>query len=134
MNNNSLIVLEARNASGSVMQSEYVRVWGPTDLKVDFTVDPPEVTAGNPVNVSWDVSGSGFTVDTVTVAPFNEPLPAKFSLKYYPTESMYFVLKVKVRDYELSVPKYVTVLPADAKPVIDYFKATPPNLYKQWEC
>ena len=128
LNNNSLIVLEARNASGSIIQSEYVRVWGPNDLKVNFTVDPPEVTAGNPVNVSWDVSGSGFTVDTVTVAPFNEPLPAKFSLKYYPTESMYFVLKVKVRDYELSVPKYVTVLPADAKPVIDYFKATPPNL------
>jgi hypothetical protein len=128
LNNNSLIVLEARNASGSVVQSEYVRVWGPSDLKVDFTVDPPEVTAGNPVNVNWNVSGSGFTVDTVTVAPFNEPLPAQFSLKYYPTESMYFVLKVKVQDYELSVPKYVTVLPADAKPVIDYFKATPPNL------
>jgi hypothetical protein len=125
---NSLIVIEARNASGSVVQSEYVRVWGPSDLKVDFKVDPPQVTAGNPVNVSWDVSGSGFTVDTVTVAPFNEPLPAKFSLQFYPTESMYFVLKVKVRDYELSVPKYVTVLPADAKPIIDYFKATPPNL------
>ena len=128
LNNDTLIVLEATNASGTVYQSQYVRVWSPSDLKVDFTVTPAQVTSGDPVTVTWDVAGAGFTVDTVTVAPFSDPLPAKYSLQYFPTESMYFVLKVNVQDYTLSVPKYVTVLPADAQPVINYFKANPTAL------
>ena len=129
LNKNTMVVLQVSNDSGTVVMSEYIHVWDPKDIQYDFKVDPPTVTSGNPVTVSWKVKGQGFKIDSVLVSPFAEPLPSEYKLTYYPTESMYFVLKVKVQAYEKSFPpEYVTVLPADAKPVINYFKATPPKL------
>ena len=129
LNKNTIIVLVAKNDSGAVVQSEYIHVWDPKDIQYSFKVDPATVVSGNPVTVSWKVAGQGFKIDSVVVSPFAEPLPSEYKLTYYPTESMYFVLKVNVQGYEKSFPpEYVTVLPADAKPVINYFKATPPQL------
>jgi len=129
LNKNTMVVLEAKNDSGAIVQSEYIHVWDPKDIQYEFKVEPRTVTSGNPVKVSWKVKGQGFNIDSVIVSPFAEPLPSEYELTYYPTESMYFVVKVKVQDYEKSFPpEYVTVLPADAKPTIDYFKATPPKL------
>ena len=129
VNKNTLVILEAKNDSGSITQSEYVTVWDPKDLSYSFSITPPTVVSGNPVTVSWKVTGKGFSVDTVTVSPFTEPLPAEYKITYYPVESMYFVLKAKVGDFEKPYPpEYVVVTPADAKPIIDYFKATPAKL------
>ena len=57
---------------------------------------------------------------------FSDPLPAKIPSKF-PTELMYFVLKVNVQDYTLCT-EIRHRLAADAEPVINDFKANPTAL------
>ena len=121
----TLVVLTAKNNSGAITRSEYVRA-RPIKITINaFTVSAKDIVKGSPVTISWDVAGEG--LQSVTISPFKDPLPFTGSLQFFPQASTEFVLTAKARDQQeirlLSVGVQDKV---DAKaPVVDIFKAAP---------
>jgi hypothetical protein len=124
----SLVILEARNNSGTVTRSDFVRARPISIVINNFSVDPKEIVKGDPVTIAWDVSGEG--VESVMISPFTDPLPLTGSLKFFPTASTEFVLTVKARDQQeirlLSVGVQDKIVPQ--APTVDIFKVAPDTL------
>ncbi|MCJ7623761.1 MAG: hypothetical protein MUO76_09680, partial [Anaerolineaceae bacterium] len=129
LRNDSLVILEAKNTSGSVIRSEYVHTQKPSIVINEFTLSKTQIIKGEEVTISWDVSGVG--VESVMIAPFKDALPLKDKLTFFPEESMEFVLTVKARDLEEIRLLPVGVLPPGAEPEppsVEFFKAAPEEL------
>ena len=124
----TLVVLEARNNSGTVTRSEFVQA---RPIRIDvknFTVSAREIVKGDPVTISWDIGGEG--VESVNISPFKDALPMTGALQFFPQASMEFVLTVKARDQQeirlLSVGVSDKIVPT--APSIDIFKVTPEQM------
>ena len=125
---NTLVTLEARNKSGSVTRSTFVKFAKPSIHVVKFDVTPTQIIKGQKVTVSWEVEGDGIDQGQITIAPFTNPLPKKDSIIFYPEASMEFVLTVKNRDQEYIDLKSVGVGAAPVAPVINFLKVVPNEL------
>jgi hypothetical protein len=125
---NTLVTLQAKNNSGTVEQSTYVRAVKPSAKLVSFDVAPQTVTKGDPVTISWEVTGDG--VQSVMISPFTDPLPNTGKLTFFPDASMEFVLTVKSRGDQQLQPELrsVGVLAAPAAPKINIFNVVPAKL------
>jgi hypothetical protein len=126
--NNTLVVLQAKNASGTVERSTYIVALKPSAKLVNFDVTPQTVTKGDPVTISWEVTGNG--VQSVMISPFTDPLPNTGKLTFFPDASMEFVLTVKSRGDQQLQPELrsVGVLSAPAAPKINIFNVIPNKL------
>jgi hypothetical protein len=125
----SLVILEAQNSSGTVTRSAFVSVKTTSIVIEEFTISKREIYVGEPVTITWKVSGIG--VESVTIAPFSEALPLEGVLTFFPKESMEFVLTVTNRDLEEIRLLPVGVLPPGTPPTppaINYFKAAPEEI------
>ena len=129
LRNDSLVILEAKNSSGTTIQSEFIHAQKPT-IKIDeFTLSKTTITEGESVTIRWKVSGVG--VENVQIAPFEEVYPLQGELTFFPEASMEFVLTVKNRDLEEIRLLPVGVLPPGADPEapsIEIFEVAPAEL------
>lgn len=126
LDEDSLIALEVKNSSGATLKSKFIKARVP--LINEFAVLPTEITAGQEVIVSWNVSGS----DTVTISPLPDTLPNRGSVPHYPMETTNYVLtlpagKTEIKEVRSVVvnPKTITETMASEPPVIEFFTATP---------
>jgi len=125
---NTLVILQAKNSSGTVDRSAYIRAIKPSVQLVSFEVTPQTVTKGDPVTISWEVAGDG--IESVMISPFTDPLPNTGKLTFFPDSSMEFVLTVKSRGDQQLQPELrsVGVLGAPAAPKINIFNVIPNKL------
>jgi hypothetical protein len=129
LRNDTLIVLEAKNISGSILRSHFVNTKKPTIEIKEFSLSATEIYRGDPVTIIWDVAGVG--VESVFIAPFTDALPLSGELTFYPEESMEFVMSITNRDLEEIRLLPVGVLDPEADPApptIDFFTAAPDAL------
>jgi hypothetical protein len=125
----SLIVMEAKNSSGSLVESEFIKARKPSINIEDFSLSKTTITVGDSVTIKWKVSGTG--VESVNISPFTDPLPLQGELTFFPTASMEFVMTIKNRDLEeiRLLPIGVLDKPADpTPPTINFFKAAPASV------
>ncbi len=129
LRNDSLVVLEAKNDSGSKFQSEFIHAQKPTILIEEFTLSDTTIIRGESVTIKWKVSGIG--VENVMIAPFEEVYPLEGELTFFPEASMEFVLTVKNRDLEQIKLLPVGVLEPGAEPeppTVEFFKVAPEEI------
>lgn len=129
LRNNSLIVLEAKNASGSKFRSEFIHAQKPSIVIDEFSLSKTQITKGDPVTIQWKVSGTG--VENVKIAPFTDVYPLQGELTFFPEASMEFVLTVKNRDLEEIRLLPIGVLEPGAEPApptVEFFKAAPEEI------
>ena len=131
---NTIYKLSALNPSGVAIKSFIIRVSEPLVDVLEFNVEPKEITAGDTVTISWNVSG----VENVQIAPLSEPgttggsteslmYPPSGSTSYAPAETMDFVLLAKVGAVEIRRIQNVVVNPVALAPTIEYFTIIPPQ-------
>lgn len=124
----TLVILTAKNNSGTVTRSEFVRARPIKIIINNFTVSQKQIVKGDPVTIAWDVSGEG--IQSVTISPFKDALPQTGSLQFFPQVSTEFVLTVTARDQQeirlLSVGVEDKIVPT--APSVDIFKASPKEL------
>ncbi|MDO9086896.1 MAG: Ig-like domain repeat protein [Anaerolineaceae bacterium] len=129
LRNDSLIVLEAKNDSGSKFQSEFIHAQKPSILIEEFSLSETTIIKGEPVTIIWKVSGVG--VENVKIAPFEEVYPLEGELTFFPEASMEFVLTIKNRDLEQIRLLPIGVLEPGAEPVpptVEFFKVAPEEI------
>jgi hypothetical protein len=129
LHKDSLIIMEAKNSSGSLVKSEFVKARKPAITIDEFTLSKTTITEGDPVTIKWKVSGTG--VESVNISPFTDPLPLQGELTFFPKESMEFVMSVKNRDLEEIRLLPVGVMApgaAPTAPTINFFKAAPQSM------
>ncbi len=129
LRNDSLIVLEAKNDSGSQFQSEFIHAQKPTIVIEEFSLSDTTIIKGEPVTIIWKVSGIG--VENVMIAPFEEVYPLEGELTFFPEASMEFVLTVKNRDLEQIRLLPIGVLEPGAEPqppTVEFFKVAPEEI------
>jgi hypothetical protein len=135
INKDTLIVLEARNKSGSVTRSDFIHPLKADLTKLTFSVEPKQVVLGQPVTVSWDVEGNG--IDSINISAFKEKLPFIHTLTFFPEASMELVLTVSMRGGKPATlngvavePLLLTVgvIPQPATPKIVIFDVAPDKL------
>lgn len=129
LRNDSLVVLEAKNDSGSQFQSEFIHAQKPKIVIEEFTLSDTTIIRGESVTIKWKVSGVG--VENVMIAPFEEVYPLEGELTFFPEESMEFVLTVKNRDLEEIKLLPVGVLEPGAEPkppTVEFFKVAPEEI------
>ncbi len=130
----TLIVLEARNPSGSEIKSAMLWVNDPIIEK--FTVTPSEITAGETVLINWDV----YNVDAVQISPLPDTYPSTGQVTHQPQETTFYVLTIKAGESEIREIASVTVNPAPITatmetepPAIEFFTATPNEVVGEGE-
>jgi hypothetical protein len=129
LRNDSLIVLEAKNDSGSKFQSEFIHAQKPSIVIEEFSLSETTIFKGEPVTIIWKVSGVG--VENVKIAPFEEVYPLEGELTFFPEASMEFVLTIKNRDLEQIRLLPIGVLEPGAEPVpptVEFFKVAPEEI------
>lgn len=129
LRNDSIIVLEAKNDSGSQFQSEFIHAQQPTIVIEEFSLSETTITKGDPVTIIWKVSGVG--VENVKIAPFEEVYPLEGELTFFPEASMEFVLTVKNRDLEQIRLLPIGVMEPGAEPqppTVEFFKVAPEEI------
>ncbi|MDD5171157.1 MAG: hypothetical protein PHN75_20240, partial [Syntrophales bacterium] len=95
--------LSARNASGSVSRSVVVTVNPP--IMANFTANPTSITVGQPVTLSWNVTGA----DTITIDQGVGPVPAAGSRTVTPNSTTSYTLTASSSCCVLSRAAVVTV-------------------------
>ncbi len=124
---NTIYILEASSTSGIDLQSMMVRV-RPPDLSIQaFSVQPAQVSAGQSVTVTWDVSGA----QAVRIAPLSaDAYPPSGSTTFAPRETTDVILSASHGDTEVRALRNVSVVPEVERvpPVIEFFTATPGQL------
>jgi hypothetical protein len=95
--------LTARNSSGQVSRSVIVTVNPP--ITADFTVSPTTTTVGQPVSLSWNVTGA----DTITIDQGVGPVPASGSRTVTPNSTTSYTLTASSSCCVLSRAAVVTV-------------------------
>ncbi|MBW6474115.1 MAG: Ig-like domain-containing protein, partial [Anaerolineaceae bacterium] len=129
LRNDSLVVLEAKNDSGSQFQSEFIHAQKPTIVIEEFTLSDTTIIRGESVTIKWKVSGIG--AENVMIAPFEEVYPLEGELTFFPEASMEFVLTVKNRDLEQIKLLPVGVMEPGAEPqppTVEFFKVAPEEI------
>lgn len=129
LRNDSLIVLEAKNDSGSKFKSEFIHAQKPSIVIEEFSLSETTIIKGEPVTIIWKVSGVG--VENVKIAPFEEVYPLEGELTFFPEASMEFVLTIKNRDLEQIRLLPIGVLEPGAEPVpptVEFFKVAPEEI------
>ena len=129
LRNNSLIVLEAKNTSGSKFRSEFIHAQKPSIVIEEFSLSKTQIIKGEPVTIKWKVSGVG--VENVQIAPFEEVYPLEGELTFFPEASMEFVLTIKNRDLEEIRLLPIGVLEPGAEPkppTVEFFKVAPEEI------
>ena len=127
----TLVVLTAKNNSGTVTRSEFIDT-KPVRLEIvkfdTFPESPAEVIKGNPILINWEVISDPPT--TVTISPWKDPLPLAGELKFFPQSSTEFVLTAKAGDK--TVIKMISVgvqeAPQATAPMIEIFEVAPKEL------
>ena len=129
LRNDSLVVLEAKNASGSNFRSDFIHAQKPSIVIEEFSLSKTQIIKGDPVTIKWKVSGVG--VENVQIAPFEEVYPLEGELTFFPEESMEFVLTIKNRDLEEIRLLPIGVLEPGAEPqppTVEFFKVAPEEI------
>jgi hypothetical protein len=132
IDSNTLISLEAINALGTAVDSEYILARPPTIVIKRFEVDKTTIYKGEQVTILWEIDGTGMEDGgEVRISAFDSPLPLEGELTFFPEESMEFVLTVSNRKAKEVRILPVGVLDPDEPPVaptINFFKAAPDTL------
>ncbi len=121
----TLVVLEARNASGTDIRSAMIMVYTPQ--LIEFNAQPTQITAGEYVTITWAVD----YVDKVSIAPLTDPFPPFGSMVQQPEKNTQYVLSYKIGESQVHEMREVIVLPAPTPtplpeaPVIEFFTASP---------
>lgn len=128
----TLISLEAKNSSGTVVDSKFIEVSQPSIVIDQFELSESTITTGDQVTISWKVSGTGMeNGGEVTISAFDSVLPLEGQMTFFPKESMEFVLTARNRKIQESRILPVGVLEPGtppAPPTIDFFTAAPDSL------
>jgi hypothetical protein len=122
-NSDTLISLEARNASDVALASAMIWVY-PPEIQF-FDVQPSEITAGESVMITWDVVG----VESVSIRPnVQENAPLSGTIEHAPSETTIYELVLpdgKIVQKKVKVNPAPTPMPEPQAPVIEFFTAAP---------
>ncbi|MEM5775142.1 MAG: Ig-like domain-containing protein, partial [Anaerolineaceae bacterium] len=128
----TLVSIEAINALGTVVDSEYILAQPPSIVIKKFEVNKTSIYKGEQVTIIWEIDGVGMADGgQVMISAFDSVLPLEGELTFFPEESMEFVLTVTNRK-----AKEVRILPVGvldpaappAAPTINFFTAAPETL------
>lgn len=128
----NLVSIEATNALGATVQSDYIFARPPSIVIEQFELDKASIYKGEQVTILWKIRGTGMADGgEVIIAPFETALPLEGELTFFPEESMEFVLTVRNRQTKEVRILPVGVLDPDAPPeppTINFFTAAPEEL------
>ena len=117
-------VLTATNKDGYMTASATVEVSTPNvPVIVSFTANPSTISAGQPANLQWNISGA----TSVFVDPDIGPVSASWMKDVLPTKTTTYTLTATNREGSVTSSVTVTVGSTPA-PVVTSFTATPSSI------
>lgn len=137
-------VLQATNPFRTVSQNFTIRVLQPTPTPpptpvppviVRFDVEPKVITAGQQVQINWEVTGVN-EVRISNVTPGDSPLPAKGSINVSPQQTTLFVLSAGQgndairQQWEVQVQPAPGPTPTPQMPAIEFFTVNPAQVVR----